>query len=109
MKFKIEDIVRSLIVLDLGCDFIEKSYNTSDRIWFQNESFSDPEVYLELRFYKYYAKINLGYLITKEERAIVFPYHGYDDVDDYADSIAKFVLKYFKSFKLVRTFKTVRE
>ena len=41
-----------------------------------------------------------GDCLTKKEKKMIFWYDDYDNVDDLADGLAKFIIKYFKSFKV---------
>ena len=104
LKFTIEEIYKSLSMLDLYCEWsgiLRPKYKKS--IGFDGDPKGNGNgPYLELKVYPEFVKISRGDKITKEERKLVFPYCDYNSVDDFADYLGKFIIKYFKSFKYVR-------
>lgn len=103
-KFSINAIVNSLSMLDLHCAWmghIRQKYKK--RIGLDGDKTGNGNgPYMELVCLPCYIKVAYGDQVTKQEKKLRFLYEDYDEVDDYCDNLAKFIIKYFDSFKLVR-------
>ena len=103
MKFKAEELLDSLMALDLHCRWVGFLSKKKKHIGFDTRQGGEERVspFLELTLYKEYAKFTWGKHLTKEEKKVVFPYADYVSVNEYADYLANFIIKYFDSIKVV--------
>jgi hypothetical protein len=104
-KFSIEQIYKSLNGLDLHCywfDILHPKYK--NQIGFDNDRDGNGNgPYLELTCYSEYVRFTHGTHLKKDEKKLIYSYCDYDNVDDFADRLAEFIIKYFKSIKLTYT------
>lgn len=95
----IEQIEKSLYLLDMGCGFWEPDDELAD-IWFYCDANDEHAPYIILTPYKDYVQF-VGDLLTEEEKQTKFKYADYDCVNALCDDLADFTNKFFKSIKKV--------
>lgn len=103
-RFTIEEIIRSLGELDLHCawfDILRPKYK--NKIGFDGDYRGNGDgPYLELTCYPEHIKFTSGTHLRPKEKNIRFVYNDYASIDSFTDILADFIIKYFKSIKLVR-------
>ena len=102
--FPIAEIYDSLSMLDIHCAWFNISYpKYKNKIVFDGDKRGNGNgPYLEITFYKKYARPSMGTHLKPYEKKNIYPYNEFKDVDDFSDCLAKFINEYFDSIKLVR-------
>lgn len=96
--FSIPDIIHSMDILDLGCQYWNHDKLRNEIYFYYSDEDDDP--YLRLKFYQNYIKYT-GDLIKESEKKKRF-YKNYETEDSFVDNeINNFVFNYFKSCKKI--------
>jgi len=99
----IEDVYSSLNYLDLHCAWfgIAAPKSQNKIIFDQDEKGNGKGGWLELTFYNDFAKFSRGlHLLTKQEKEMFFYYENSETIEQFADKLGEFIIKYFKSIKI---------
>ena len=79
-----------------------KKFSNCYYLFSSGDSDADEKPYLILHFNKTYISIYRGLQLTKGEKKLKWYYQNYDTVKDLVQDITVFLVRYKKSFHLVR-------